>query len=246
MKALGGIDAILDHLLRSATARQRLSGNGKPGYDLLRSHVVGFGREALPAVKRRLQAAESESDRIVLDYLVVELSGVVGKQREVAALRESLWFDETTAGLLKLHEMTGEDIFAQLRALALGEGPRRSKSDQRKSAMLTLGHMREIRAAPLLADILKHQHDLWERTLQARAADDNDASFDPQVARESADSFGREDTYLAEILEWGDTALLALRKIGAEEARQVVAAAAAPACWPSRRTSAASTRSSQD
>ncbi len=226
LKAVAAIDVILDHLLRSAVARQRTGGNHKPRYDLLRSHVVSFGRDALPAVKRRLHDAEAESDRILLEYLVAELSGAKGK-KEVAALRESLWFDETADGLLKLHRMTGEDVFPRLQALVRGQGPRRSQTDQRKTAMLTLSAMRDVRAVPLLADVLKDQHDKWQRAQKARTPSENAESFDPQVAREAADTFGWEDTCPADILDWGDTALLALRRIGSEDARKAVAAAVA-------------------
>jgi len=227
MKAVAAVDPILDQVLRSATARQRIGGSGKPGYDVLRSHIVTFGKDAVPAVKQRLQAAEMASDRIVLQYLVVELSGAEGRELDVAALRESLWFDETAAGLRKLHEMTGEDVFPRLAALARGDGPSRSGADGRKRAMLTLGEMREKRAVPLLADVPKDRHALLQRILEARTTGENAKGFDPQVARESADGFGREDTRLAEVLDWGDTALLALRRIGSVDARQAVAAATA-------------------
>jgi HEAT repeat protein len=226
MKAVTGINATLDHLLASAAARLRRGDNRRPGYDVLRGHVVSFGKDALPSVKGRLQAAEAESDRIVLNYVAIELSGVAGKPLHVAALRESLWFDETASGLLKLHKMTGEDIFPRLAALARRHGPSRSNTDQRKIAMLTLGEMRENRAVPLLAGVLEDQHTYLQRVLKDRAGE-NAKGFDPQVARESADGFGRQDTYLAKVLDWGDTAILALRRIGSEDARKAVAAAAA-------------------
>jgi len=226
MKAVAAVDAILDHLLRSAAARQRTARSGEPGYDALRGHVVRFGNDALPAVKRRLRVAETESDRIVLGHLVDELSGVEGKALEVAALRESLWFDETAAGLLELHRLTGEDVFPRLGALARGDGPSRSNTDQRKSAMLTLGEMRENRAVPLLADVLKNQHDYWRRLVEQRGSGEAAESVRPQVVREAAGVFGRADNYLAGVLDWGDTALLALRKIGSDDARKAVAAAA--------------------
>ena len=227
MKAVAGIDAILDHLLRSAAARCRTGGNGQPGYDLLRSHIVSFGNDALPTVKKRLQTAETECEQIVLRRLAVELSGVGGRELEVAALCESLWFDETAAGLEKLHEMTGEDVYPRLVALAGGDGPNSRDADRRKNAVVALGRMRENRAVPLLADILKVQHAHLQRILEARARGEKTEGVDFQLVRESAGGFGREDTYLAKVLDWGDTALLALRRIGSEDARHAVAAAAA-------------------
>ena len=226
MKAISAIDAILDHLLRFA---QRTHGdiNNAQGYDLLRSYVVSFGKDAIPTLKRRLRTATAESDRIVLENMAFELSGVQGKQKKVAAVLESLWFDETADGLLKLHELTGEDVFPRLRDMAFENTGHSGNLAKRKQAMLAFAKLKETRAVPMLAGMLKWQHENLERTLAKYNTKQNAKPFDAQVVREAAHTFDRRETDTARILFWGDTALLSLRGIGGTKARKAIQAAAA-------------------
>jgi hypothetical protein len=221
LKASSEIDTILDHLLRSATARNRRGNNDRPGYDALRGHILNFGPDAIPAVSLRLKSAKTRSDRVVLDHLVVDLSEIDGKRKEVAALRESLWFDATASKLLHLHELTSEDVFPRL-AVLVREQNRSSRTNQQQLAMQTLGKMQEPRAVPLLTDVLNQQHKQLQRILTAKTRVTNEMSFDAQLIREASGSFGREESNLAKVLDIGDGALQALRQIGSAAARQAV------------------------
>jgi len=225
--ATAGIDAILDHALQAAADRRRTGDSGQPGYDVLRSHLASFDEDAVAPLQQRLRTATEECDRIIMGALIEELSGAEGKAMEVAALRETLWFDERVAGLLKLHELTGEDIFERLHGLMLGNRGLSSNKEKWKNAILAFGTLKETRAVPILAGLLKTQHASLEDRLTERAATADAKPFDPQAAREAAHTFDRRDTYLATILDWGDTALLALRRIGGPQARAVVADTAA-------------------
>ena len=221
LKASSEIDTILDHLLRSATARNRRGNNDRPGYDALRGHILNVGPDAIPAVSLRLKSAKTRSDRVVLDHLVVDLSEIDGKRKEVAALRESLWFDATASKLLHLHELTSEDVFPRL-AVLVREQNRSSRTNQQQLAMQTLGKMQEPRAVPLLTDVLNQQHKQLQRILTAKTRVTNEMSFDAQLIREASGSFGREESNLAKVLDIGDGALQALRQIGSAAARQAV------------------------
>ncbi len=225
--AISAIGPILDHAIQAAADRRHTGNSGRPGYDVLRSHLASFGEVAVAPLRQRFRTATTECDRIVLTRLIAELSGAEGKAMEVAALRETLWFDETAAGLLKLHELTGEDVFERLHGLMLGTRGLSSNKEKWKNAILAFGTLEETRAVPILAELLAKQHGALKARLTERATTAGAEPFDPQAAREAAHTFDRRDTYLATILDWGDTALLALRKIGSREARTVVAAAAA-------------------
>jgi len=230
MKAVEAVDSMLDCTLRSAVNRWYKGNNERPGYVVLRSHVKSLGQQVLPVLRDRLSATEKEGEKVVLTNLIAELSGVKGKKKEVAELRESLWFDTTTVDLLKLRELTAEDIFPRLTELILRKrrpvyGIAR-QVDERTAACLALGTLKETRAVPMLAEELRKLHEYLEKMLSNRKIQKNAKPFDAQKAREAGYTFGRRETNMAQILAWGDTCLLALRRIGGNEAKEVVAAAA--------------------
>ena len=144
-----------DPLFQAAADRRHMGNSGQPGYDVLQSHLASFGENAVEPLKARLRAATDECDRIVLGALIAELSGAEGKAMRVAALRETLWFDETAAGLLQLHELTGEDVFERLHGLMLGKRGLSSNKEKWKNAILAFGTLKEPRAVPILAELLK-------------------------------------------------------------------------------------------
>jgi hypothetical protein len=121
--------------------------------------------------------------------------------------------------------MTDEDVFARLSARARGIGPQRLRIERQKNAIITLGGMREIRAVPLLSDILNDQHTYWQQILDSRTVASNAGDLNPQRIRLAAESFGRVGSDLADSLDLGDAALLALRQIGSKDARKVLLAA---------------------
>jgi len=226
MKAVEAVDSMLDITITAAVNRHEGS-DVRPGYFSLRSHVKSLGPEILPALRNRLNAAQEEAEKIVLNSLITELSSTIGKDKEVAQLRESFWFNRTTEALLKLHKLTGEDIFPELSRLMLGHRKRPEKSVdemERTAACLAFGTLKETRAIPLLTEGIRNQHEFLELNLNKRQAHKDAAPFDPQKAREAGYTFGQEKE-IAKILAWGDTCLLALRRIGGNEAKQAIATA---------------------
>lgn len=227
MKAVEAAESMLDCTLKSAVNRWYKGNGERPGYVALRSHVLDLGKEVLPVLQERLKASGKDGERVTLVNLIAELSGVQGREKEVAEIRESLWFDTTTANLLRLHELTDEDIFPRLCELLLG-GPRRvsyrreAQIDERIAACLAVGALKETRAVPILAEEIRKQHESLEKELSKRKTGEDANPFDPQTAREAGYTFGEEATWFAQVLSWGDTCLLALRRIGGEEARQAL------------------------
>ena len=72
----------------------------------------------------------------------------------MAQLRESLLFDETVEGLLKLRELTGEDVFPRLCKFAF-KGYDAAKNN---AAMLAFIKLKEVRAVPMLANVVSQMH----------------------------------------------------------------------------------------
>ncbi len=215
MNALEGLEPMLDQAFAAAGKRrgQRRRGREKQLYNGLRRYIVGFGKDALPTLKRRLKATEDGMDRMLLESLIAELSGAPGKTLEVASLRESLWFEPTAEGLVRLHQLTGEDVFERLAELTKAR-----RRDVQAAAYLAMGELRDVRAVPLLVARVKNAHTDLEREL-ARHRGPGAAPFDPRTAREAAYTF---DSKLGGILSRGDLALLVLRRIGGEEARRAL------------------------
>lgn len=226
MKAVEAVDSMLDCTVRSAVNRGYKGHNERRGYVVLRSHVKSLGQQTLPALRDRLKAAQKEGEKVVLTNLIAELSGVKGKKKEVAELRESLWFDTTAVDLLKLRELTGEDVFPKLSELMWVWHLSAEQVEEGAAACLAFGTLKETRAIPLLAKELRKQHEYLEEKLSERKIQKNAKPFDAQRAREAGYTFGRRETNMAQILAWGDTCLLALRRIGGDKAKQAVAAAA--------------------
>lgn len=228
MKPVEAIDSMLDCTLQSAINRRYKGNSDQPGYAVLRSHLASIGPQILPALKQRLNATQKEGEKIVLENLIAEISDVKGKPKEVAELRESLWFNPTTKKLLTLHELTGEDIFLPLKKLMLSGRWRTRRSataqvNESTAACLAFAKLKETRAVPLLTEEIRKQHVYLEEMLNQRTTKGDAEAFDPLSAREAGYTFGERDTDIATSLTWGDTCLLALRKIGNDEAKTATA-----------------------
>ena len=223
MKAVKALDVMLDWTVHSAVKRCYEAKDGIPGYAVLRDHLKNLGPQILPTLRQRLKATDEEGGKIVLTNLIAELSGVTGKEKEAAELREAIWFDINTADLLRLHELTGEDVFPGLSELAFGKRIRFGRQqNERVAACLAMGTLKEARAIPLLAEAILKQHEYLEKKLSERKAKEDAEPFDPQMAREAGYTFGQRDPGIALILAWGDTCILALRRIGGREAKEAM------------------------
>jgi len=224
MKAVGAINSMLDCTLKSAVNRWYKGINQEPGYSVLRSHVKSLGPQVVPALKIRLKETEVEAEIIILTNLIAEFSGVKGWEKEVAELRESLWFHLTASDILKLHELTGEDVFPKLTELVQG---RLNTIDEKIAALLAFGTLKEIRAIPMLTELIRNQHEYLQKKLSERKTSEDSKPFDPHKAREAGYTFGNRETEIAQSMAWGDACLLALRRIGGHEAKRIVVEAAA-------------------
>lgn len=223
LKAGSGLNAILTQLMAAATAHRNARRDSdrrrvREAYDSLRRAVTQFGELAVPLLRERLGAAESEMERILLGGLLAELAGAADRETQVARLRESLWFEQTAADLVRLHRLTGEDVFERLSRLSGGE---------EKAAHAAFASLKERRAVPLLSDKLRRQHEYFQCLLARRKLRRDAPPLDAQTIREVAYTFETQATDIHRCLAWGDLLLLTLRRIGGEEAKEAIALAAA-------------------
>ncbi|MBN1393398.1 MAG: hypothetical protein JW947_11445 [Sedimentisphaerales bacterium] len=231
MKAVEAINSMLDCTLKSAVKRWYKGENQQPGYVVLRSDIKSLGKQALPQLQERLNSAENEAEKIVLTNLIAELSGIKGKEKEIAELRESIWFNPTAEDLLKLRKLTKEDIFPQLIELVLGKRQRvygiTQNENERTLACLALGTIKDERAVTILIEDIRKQHELLEKVLNKRKTKEGAEPFDPQKLREAGYTFDDQEN-VPQSLAWGDTCLLALRRIGGDKAKQAIASISYP------------------
>lgn len=219
MKAAEAVNSMLDCTLKSAVNRWYKGNNQRPGYSVLRSHVKSLGPQVIPALQLRHDATEEEAEIIVLTNLIAELSGIKGKEKEITELRESIWFYPTASDILKLHELTGEDVFPKLTALVQGK---LNTIDEKIAALLAFGTLKETRAIPMLAEVIRSQHEYLQKKLGERQTSEDSKPFDPHKARQAGYTFGYRETEIIKIMAWGDACLLALRRIDGDEAKRVV------------------------
>jgi len=220
--AVNEIGEILVHLNRQAVKRMRDNDRwNQDVYGSLRKCVTDLGRPVLPALEIRRISGIPESEQIILDNLILKLKGIEGKPKQVAELRESLLFDQNVADLMRLHELTGEDIYKQLCRFAFSS----FDSEENAPAQRALVKLKEVRAIPRLAEQLQSQHEWLGKQLAERETKPGAQPFDAQRAREVGYTFDRRETYTAKILAVGDTMLRTLRGIGGPKARKAIEAA---------------------